>query len=148
MRYPALLIAAAILFVSFGARAEEPGFTVAFNFKPAFNAGAPTPPDFYLDVCGDTACNSVSTSIMMTCNMVSANNVVVVSECRAHAVMRPRNPDPNMGFLGSPTTLRLRASNILSAPFYFGGGQPSVPHSVYKFAVALGPTGFGVMQQQ
>ncbi len=141
-----IVVSAFILIVSAQSSAANPGFDLAFDFKPAFGTGTPLAPNLYLDVCANPMCSSVFNTILMHCSVRGAANgsAVAVTHCVVPATFRYGNPEPNMALLSRPVNLRVRANNLVSQTFYFPGGQPNIPRTIYEFFITPSPTGFMV----
>ena len=108
-----------------------------FRSRDAVANGAP---GLWLDVCADTGCNSVDTSIPLGACQVektAKSGIVAITECSAHASGRPDDPDSVLTLLDHPVELRLRADNLTSPTFHFDGGSARVP--VAGFEVSTTP---------
>jgi len=146
MRTLVMLILMIFLLAPRTSHAEEPGFGVEFRFQPPIESSTSAIPPVMLDICGDQSCMGAANSLQLTC---TASNVpgrpdIQVHECGLQARLGRRGPDEAMAYLSRPVSLRLRVNNMVSLPFYFGGGQPSEPHTLYRFRVSPGPNGFAV----
>ena len=129
--------------------AAASGYTLLFEFKPAFVQASGTAPAFFLDNCGDQYCSAAPASVPMNCDAVGeaaapgASPAFAVTRCRVSWKMKHgRRAQAPVAWLTSAGYLRVRNGDQASAPFYFAGLPPGADEIDYRYRVsAQGPGG-------